>query len=134
MTLANAILKFSDQIAGGLGLLDRPFDPDELIKIARKRTGLTEFGDTAFIGPLSRLLNACANELSLSIVGRSATRWDVVRFLSNLLWLQRDGDVAANSGRTDPAADLYHWPAKKRHHFPASPDALRYAEPGATGL
>jgi len=75
-----------------LGLLDRPLDADELIGIARRRTGLSDFGNTAFIEPLTRLLNACSAESALSLVGRSATRWDIVRFLTNLLQIQ---DAAA---------------------------------------
>jgi hypothetical protein len=69
-------------------MLDRPLDPDELILLARQQTGLRDFGDAAFIGPLVRLLEACSTEASLSIVGRRATRWDVVRFLSNLLTIE----------------------------------------------
>ncbi len=70
------------------GLLDGPLTPDPLIQAARRQTGLSDFGDTSFLGPLSRLLNAYSTESALSIVGRSATRWDVVRFLSNLLIVQ----------------------------------------------
>lgn len=81
-------LRLSDAIADGLGLLDRPLDADPLIQLARKQTGLSDFGDTAFIGPLTRLLESCARESALSIVGRSATKWDIVRFLSNLLLIQ----------------------------------------------
>jgi hypothetical protein len=77
-----------DNLVGSLGLLDRPLDPDELIRVARRQTGLRDFGDTAFIGPLSRLLEACSTESALSLVGRGATRWDIVRFLSNLLTMQ----------------------------------------------
>ncbi len=88
MTIGNAVLRLADSVSGLLGLLDRPIDADALIGTARERTGLSDFGDTDFMGPLTRLLNACATEASLSTVGRSATRWDTVRFLSNLLWLQ----------------------------------------------
>jgi hypothetical protein len=69
-------------------MLDRPLGPDPLIQKARRQTGLSDFGDTSFIDPLTRLLNACSLESALSIVGRSATKWDVVRFLSNLLIVQ----------------------------------------------
>ncbi len=94
MTIGTAALRLSDSIASFLGLLDRPLDPDRLIRIARRETGLSDFGDTSFIGPLCRLLNACSTEAALGIVGRSATNWDVVRFLSNLLVLQ---DAAART-------------------------------------
>jgi len=77
-----------DSAADFLGLLDRPMNPDSLIRVARNSTGLRDFGDTSFIGPMCRLLESCCQEAALSVVGRSATRWDAVRFLSNLLWLQ----------------------------------------------
>jgi hypothetical protein len=73
---------------GCWGWLDRPIDPDQLIGLARRQTGLADFGDTAFVGPMIRLLEACSTESALSLVGRSATRWDIVRFLSNLLTIQ----------------------------------------------
>jgi len=88
VTIATATLRFSDTVAGYFGLLDRPFDPDGLIRTARDKTGLRDFGNTSFIGPLCRLLESCQSESALSLVGRSATKWDVVRFLSNLLMLQ----------------------------------------------
>lgn len=85
MSITTTALRLSDTVAAFLGLLDRPIDPDALIRIARRRTGLNDFGDTSVIGPLTLLLDACSNESALSIVGRNATQWDVVRFLSNLL-------------------------------------------------
>jgi len=96
---ANA-LHLSDKIAETLGLLDRSIDADRLIRDARRQTGLTEFGDTSFIGPLSRLLDAFSTESALGLVGRSATRWDVVRFLSNLLWLH-DALIRAPAMRSE---------------------------------
>jgi hypothetical protein len=77
-----------DALVGGLGLLDRPFDIQALIRRARERTGHADFGDADFGPGLAVLLEACAREAALSVVGRSATGWDVVRFLSNLLRLQ----------------------------------------------
>jgi len=75
-------------VAARLGLLARPLVPDPLIRAARQHTGLGDFGDVSVIGPLTRLLDACSTEAALSIVGRSATQWDVVRFLTNLLLIQ----------------------------------------------
>ncbi|WP_158930744.1 sulfotransferase [Acidisphaera sp. S103] len=88
MTIITTALRLSDAVADSLGLLDGPLDADPLIQIARKQTGLSDFGDTAFIDPLTRLLEACSRESALGIVGRSATKWDIVRFLSNLLLIQ----------------------------------------------
>jgi hypothetical protein len=88
LTIITTALRLSDAVADVLGLLDRPLDADPLIQIARKQTGLRDFGDIAFIGPLTRLLESCSRESALGIIGRSATKWDVVRFLSNLLLIQ----------------------------------------------
>jgi hypothetical protein len=88
VTITTRALRLSDSVAGFFGILDRPLDPDRLIRMARERTGLRDFGDASFIGPLSRLLESCCSESALSLVGRSATQWDVVRFLTNLLMLQ----------------------------------------------
>jgi len=88
VTIATRALRLSDAVAASFGLLDRPFDADRLIRTAREKTGLSDFGDTSFIGPLCRLLESCVAESALSVVGRSATHWDVIRFLSNLLTLQ----------------------------------------------
>jgi hypothetical protein len=88
LTITTTALRVSDTVADFLGLLGRPLAADPLIQIARRQTGLSEFGDTSFIGPLTRLLDSCSTESALGIVGRSATKWDIVRFLSNLLLVQ----------------------------------------------
>lgn len=59
-----------------------------MLELAQRRSRLRDFGDMSFLGPLRRLLSACGDEASLNLVGRFATRWDVVRFLCNLLRLQ----------------------------------------------
>jgi Sulfotransferase family len=101
LSIRSKVLSLSDKIAESLGLLDQPLNPDRLIRLARRHTGLTEFGDTSFIGPLSRLLDSCSAESALGLVGRSATRWDVVRFLSNLLLLN-DASIRAPQMRSEP--------------------------------
>jgi hypothetical protein len=61
---------------------------EELLEQAQRRVGLTDFGDTAFFEGLRAFLQACAKEAELGRFGRFATRWDVLRFLSNLLQLR----------------------------------------------
>src|SRR5262245_28303617 len=68
----------------------RVLSADQLIAAARHRTDLQEFGETPFMEALLRFLRACVEEAELSPVGRIATRWDVVRFLSNLLLLHHE--------------------------------------------
>ena len=84
------MLALADSTAHRTGLLRRPLRPEALVAAARRRSGLHEFGDTDFLDPLQRLLRACHEEADLSLVGRIATRWDVVRFLGNLLRLHHE--------------------------------------------
>ena len=90
MSFQTAALSLADCLAGAVGMLDKPLSVRALVATARRRTGLSEFGEVAFAGPLHRLLEACSTESSLSLVGRMATKWDVVRFLSNLLRLHAE--------------------------------------------
>ena len=71
-----------------LPFLRRPLQPDDLIERAMRRTGLADFGDQPFREGLQVLLRACAEEADLSLFGHFGTRWDVGRFLSNLLRLR----------------------------------------------
>ena len=91
------VLTMADAVADAVGVFRRPLLADELLAIARRRTGLEDFGDLSFLDPLRRFLTPCVEEASLSLVGRIATRWDVVRFLTNLLHIrdaeQRDPDI-----------------------------------------
>jgi hypothetical protein len=61
---------------------------EDLLERARRRAGLTDFGDTPFLEGLQMFLAACIEEAELGLFGLFATRWDVVRFLSNLLQLR----------------------------------------------
>ncbi len=83
----SAAFQIADMLGDAFAPLREPLSADQLVALARRRTGLTDFGETAFFDPLQKLLHACYEEGNLSLVGRVATRWDVVRFLSNLLRL-----------------------------------------------
>ncbi len=85
MSLQGTALMLADGVADALGLLRRPLRMEALTALAIRRSGLADFGDTEFADPLRRLVSACVDEASLSLVGRMATRWDAVRFLTNLL-------------------------------------------------
>lgn len=88
MSFIPSSLRLLDRIVGALGSRDRPFDPDRLIAQARRRTGLRDFGDDSFEAPLRLFLDSCAREADLSVFGHFAARWDVARFLTNLLRLR----------------------------------------------
>jgi hypothetical protein len=69
-------------------MLQRKLRAEDLLRVARRRAGVDDFGDMSFLGPLQRLLDACVEQASLGVVGRFALRWDTVRFLINLLRLR----------------------------------------------
>jgi hypothetical protein len=71
-----------------LAVRRRHLGAEELIARAQRRTGLVDFGGTPFGEALQNFLRACREEGDLTLFGRLATRWDVVRFLSNLLRLR----------------------------------------------
>ena len=82
------LLRRVDRLASTLAVFRRPFDPEELIRTAQQREGLDDFGDWSFQEPLAVLLSAYDREANLSAFGRIAVRWDMLRFLSNLLRLR----------------------------------------------
>jgi Sulfotransferase family len=81
----SAVFRVADMLGDAFAPFREPISADELIVLAQRRTRLTDFGETPFEAPLRNLLRACFEDANLSVVGRIATRWDVVRFLSNLL-------------------------------------------------
>lgn len=77
-------------VADPLGFLRRPPGAEELAGRARRRSHLSDFGDTPYERPLRMLLDACREEADLSLFGGLALRWDIVRFLTNLLRLRAE--------------------------------------------
>ena len=94
--LQRAVSQVADTMIDVLAILRDPLSADELIARARRQTGLVDFGCTPFEEPLRNLLRACGEEAELSLFGRYATRWDAVRFLSNLLRLHEEERRAPN--------------------------------------
>jgi hypothetical protein len=86
------------------GLMIRPLDMESLMEAARRRTGLTNFGDIAFHEPLRRLLDSCKNEARLNSIGKLVCSEDIVQLLCNRLEIQRD---------------LENWPAIARQPISA---------------
>jgi hypothetical protein len=82
------LLRAADWLSDTVGFLRRPVVPEELIAIAQRRTGLTDFGEWQFLAPLRVLVQACEQEAALGAFGRFALRWDALRFLENLLRLR----------------------------------------------
>src|SRR5215469_10819068 len=96
LTVEGALLQAADRVAERLGLFESPFSAEEMIGLARRRTGLFDFGAEPFEEGLRVLLEAYHREAELNLFGRFAARWDVLRFLGNLLRLRE-------AERRDPA-------------------------------
>ena len=88
MPIQTIMLQLADALADQVGWLHQPLAVHDLMQVARQRTGLNDFGDVELEPPLRELLGACMAEADLSVIGRVATKWDIVRFLSNLLQMQ----------------------------------------------
>ena len=82
------IFRSLDLLAAKSGIFDVSLHADRLVAIARRRTGLDDFGDWHFEEPLRVLTESYDREARLTPFGRLAARWDMVRFLSNLLRLR----------------------------------------------
>jgi Sulfotransferase family len=88
VTIQRLALGAADSLADWSGFLRRPLSAERLIGAAGRRAGREDFGEIPVGEPLGRLLEACRAEASLSLVGRFALKWDVLRFLTNLLDLR----------------------------------------------
>ncbi len=69
------------------GLDPVDLDADSLLRAARRRTGLEDFGDEAFLEPMRLLLHSYENEAHLSFAGRLAARSHTLQLLGNRLRL-----------------------------------------------
>ncbi len=97
------MLRAANRIADALGLFRRPLSAAELMSLAKRRTGLADFGDPCFEAPLQVLLRSYEDEADLSPFGRMVARWDALRFLSNLLML-KDAEKQAPAILDQPIA------------------------------
>jgi hypothetical protein len=85
MKIQTILFRTADRIADLLGLFRSPLDADELVEAACRRAGSARFPAPENIEPLRRLLAALNQEAKLSVIGRGAARWDVLRLLDNVL-------------------------------------------------
>jgi hypothetical protein len=66
------------------GLTTPALDADHLRRVARQRTGLSDFGSWQFDEPLERLLRAYRDEADLTTLGRLTVRELIVSLLEDL--------------------------------------------------
>jgi hypothetical protein len=82
------LLRAADRLAALFGIARRLPAAEQLLAAARERTGLADFGDVAVLEPLRVLLAAFEAESELTLFGRIGARWDLARYLVNLLILR----------------------------------------------
>ena len=94
MTIVTSALQLADGVSRLTGLGRRRLDAQALITEALAGQDMAafglDFGPDQFIGGLRILLSALEAEANLSLVGRLAVRWDVIRCLRNLLRLRQE--------------------------------------------
>jgi hypothetical protein len=88
--LAVQALNAGGRLLEKTGLLNLQPDENSLLQLARKRTGLEDFGDDFFREPLRRLLDSLRAEARLNTIGQLAARQDILQTLINRLHIQRD--------------------------------------------
>jgi len=70
-----------------------PIRAVDLIKTAKRRCGLDDFGGGDFFEGLSRLIDSCQRESQLNLIGRIVLRADLIRTLCSRLFMQRDQEA-----------------------------------------
>jgi hypothetical protein len=76
------------RVASSRGVLWPRLDEASLLDAARRRTGLSDFGDPRFREPLAIFLRALEQEAELTQVGRLLARHEVVNWLANRLEIE----------------------------------------------
>jgi len=79
----------------------------DLIKSAKRRCGLDDFGEGEFFEALSRLLESCAKEARLNLVGKIALRTNILQTLCSRLRMQQDRQLYLNIARQEIREPLF---------------------------
>jgi hypothetical protein len=82
-----------NRVGGWLRRLGFPvadLSEEELLRAARRRTGLDDFGDNHFRAPLRALADAYQTDPGLTFIGRAIARQILIHLLSNRLRVARD--------------------------------------------
>ena len=82
--IVNSVLR-SAQL---MGMARFTLDENQLLDEARRKTGLSDFGDERFLEPLRILLHSTNTEASLTPVGRFLAKANIQRLLNHRLWAQ----------------------------------------------
>ena len=77
-------------VAMSTHLLNRELDADRLMRQARRRTGLEDFGADDFLEPLRLLIRSYNEEAQLNFIGWMSAKSYLLRLLENRLCVERD--------------------------------------------
>jgi hypothetical protein len=95
------------------GLLEKTRIPStrmfaaDLIRIAKRRCVLDDFGEGEFFAALSRLLDSCQEEAQLTLVGKIALKTDVLETLCTRLQMERDRQLYPDITRQEIREPLF---------------------------
>src|SRR5436305_6175578 len=95
------------------GLVDKMRGPSsplaaiDLIKTAKQRCHLDDFGEGEFFEALSRLLESCHNEARLNFIGKIALRTNILQTLCLRLQMQQDRQLHPNIARQEIRSPLF---------------------------
>jgi Sulfotransferase family len=78
-----------------------------LIKTAKRRCGLDDFGEGEFFEALSRLLESCHNEARLNLVGKIALKTNILQTLCSRLRMQQDRQLYLDIARQEIREPLF---------------------------
>jgi len=87
--ILSRLMKAADTTADAVGFRPRQLQAESLVADAERRAR-RKFKDLSFFGPLQILLKSYNEESDLSLFGSLAVKWDVSRFLANLLKLEEE--------------------------------------------
>jgi len=79
------LLNSAGRGANKIGLQPVNLTFDKLVARAQRNTGLKDFGEDEFEGPLKRLIASLENEADLNTLGRMMARGDILKTLENRL-------------------------------------------------
>jgi hypothetical protein len=89
MAILPRLVKAADAVTDAVGFHPRRQKAESLVAEAERRSG-RKFADLSFFGPLQVLLKSYNEEADLSLFGSFAVKWDVSRFLANLLKFEEE--------------------------------------------
>lgn len=84
LRLANAAARVGEWVGVPVGRIDL----DSIVDAARRATGLTDWGDEAFLEPMARVVQVVQEAEGLTPLARIVLRQTWIRALSNRLWLR----------------------------------------------